>query len=147
VAHAVASVPPPTTAAAAPITAVPVPRGALDGATIDGMIDRGNFARNHGDLDLAARYYEDVLASDATNGRALAGLARVHQMRGDLPAATRVARELVEAHRDHPANHVLLADLLIAQGRNDEARTILEGVVRNFGRSEAARERLRTLEP
>ncbi len=125
-----------TTSAAAP----------LDVATIDAMILRGNFARHHGDPDLAARYYRDVLAADPTNARALVGLARVLEMRGDLVEATRVARTLRDTHGDHPANHVLLADLLLAQGDRVGARTILEDVTSRFPRNEPARERLRALD-
>ncbi len=127
-------------------TASAAPRPALDAATLEGMITRGNFARHRGALDLAARYYGDVVAADPANGRALAGLARVHQLRGDLPEATRWARVLLDAHPDHPANYVLLADLLIAAGDTLGARAILEDVTRRYPRNEAARARLDSLD-
>lgn len=137
VAHAVL---PPTPEGARPAVA-------LDAATIEGMIIRGNMARQRGALDVAQRYYEDVVAADASNGRALVGLARVHELRGELPEAIAYARRMTLAHPDHPANIVLLADLLIAHDERAEARTILEELLHDYPRNESVRARLEALEP
>jgi tetratricopeptide (TPR) repeat protein len=132
---------PPATVAALD-TLAPSRPVALDGATIDNMILHGNFARSQGQYDQAVRYFSDVIASDATNGRALAGLTRTYQERGDFAEAARVARLMLDAHPDHPANFVLLADLLDARGDHDGAIAVLEDVTYRFPRYAPGQERL-----
>lgn len=126
---------------------VPTPPAAvLDDAAITAMIHLGNAARRRGDLDGAQRYYEDVAAHDPTNTRALAGLARVHRARGELDDAVRYATMLVERRADHPANFVLLGDLLVLTGDREGGRAVYQTAADRFPNNVTARERLSQLD-
>ncbi len=124
---------------------VVLPMVSLETEAIETMIAAANDARHRADWALAERYYLDVLTADPTSGRALAGLTRVHQAHGELTEALQYAQRLLEAHPDHPANFVLVADLLVALGDPDGARQHLREATRRFPHADTARERLAAL--
>jgi cytochrome c-type biogenesis protein CcmH/NrfG/CheY-like chemotaxis protein len=117
----------------------------IDSETLETMLTLGGAARRRGDFGTAERYYLDVTAIDPTNGRALVGLVRVAESRGDLAEAVRYATALVDTRPDHPANFILLGDLRAANGDVDGARAAFEAALELFPRNEIARERLAAL--
>ncbi|HEY8427854.1 MAG TPA: tetratricopeptide repeat protein, partial [Sandaracinaceae bacterium] len=85
------------------------------------LLRLANFQRNRGNLQDAESNYLAVLDLDRDNARALAGLARLHMARGSNGQALRWARRLVAARPRNAANHVLLGDVLEANGNRRAA--------------------------
>lgn len=55
------------------------------------------------------------------------GLAMEHANRGDVESALSEFNELIELHPDYSAGYFMAAQMLAKVGRNDEAKTFLEG--------------------
>lgn len=123
----------------------PLPAPVLDGIAIDAMLVRAQMAWRRGDLGTAQRYYDDILHADPAHARALVGSVRIARRRGDLAEATRLARVLAETHADHPANRILLGDLLVATGDREGADAIFLETSREFPNNAPARERVEAM--
>lgn len=55
------------------------------------------------------------------------GLAMEHANRGDVESALSEFNKLIELHPDYSAGYFMAAQMLAKVGRNDEAKTFLEG--------------------
>ncbi|HWK31896.1 MAG TPA: tetratricopeptide repeat protein [Terriglobales bacterium] len=55
------------------------------------------------------------------------GLAMEHSNRGDLQSALGEFKRLIDLHPDYSAGYFMAAQMLAKAGRNDEAKTFLEG--------------------
>jgi tetratricopeptide (TPR) repeat protein len=55
------------------------------------------------------------------------GLAMEHANRGDIESALGEFSKLIELHPDYSAGYFMAAQMLAKVGRNDEAKTFLEG--------------------
>jgi lipopolysaccharide biosynthesis regulator YciM len=80
-----------------------------------------------GDYGRMMRVYEDVLLKTPSNVPALCGLSRMHERKGDVEEAVRVAREAIKHEGDTALGHRRLIQTLVAAGRLDEAARIADG--------------------
>ena len=55
------------------------------------------------------------------------GLAMEHANRGDVESALGEFKRLIDLHPDYSAGYFMAAQMLAKVGRNDEAKTFLEG--------------------
>ena len=55
------------------------------------------------------------------------GLAMEHANRGDVESALGEFKRLIDLHLDYSAGYFMAAQMLAKVGRNDEAKTFLEG--------------------
>lgn len=81
------------------------------------------------DLALAERLLEEGLSSDAESEPLLLLRARLARERGDLAAAEVALRAAQEAAPEAAAPTLALAELLAADGRSDEALSVLDAFV------------------
>ena len=108
----------------------------LDPNHLQARIERAAALYALGDLGTAARevnWLRDRAPTDAYV-RVLDGL--IDRRRGEVKSAEAALRKALELQKRTAAPHVALADLLLAQGRLDEAGTALQGLPR--GAAEAA---------
>lgn len=98
-------------------------RSMLLGAVADAHLAKANAAD-------AARTYEAALAAQADNDDAAVGLARARLFGGDAAAAEEGARALVGRRPELATAHEVLAEILLTQGRVDEAIKAMEETVR-----------------
>ncbi|MDQ3037886.1 MAG: tetratricopeptide repeat protein, partial [Myxococcota bacterium] len=91
-------------------------------ALVRRLLREATTARQRGRLDDARDAYHQVLAVEATNGRATAGLAYVHLERDELPQALLWAQRLVRTRPEYASHWVLLGDVLRRGGNDDAAR-------------------------
>ncbi len=83
-------------------------------------------AESSGHLDLAIPAYEAALDRWPGSSTALFGLGNSFFKRGDLGQAERSYRKLLMARPDHTATRNNLAQMLVDQGRCQEARRIID---------------------
>lgn len=86
----------------------------------------GQVALAQGDLEQAARIYQDALAASATPDTWIA-LGRVYQQQGDLARAEAAYRSAWQQDWNYIPAMVHLGDVLRAQGRTEEARKAFAG--------------------
>lgn len=113
---------------------------------LDATFTRAAEAIDAGDWDTAVAAYDEVLAIDATDADAKAGLLLVGLMRrGGSADADGLVRSAMEAPTDIEAQ-VLAADALVLNGRHNEAFAVLIAAVRASDGKERDRARTRLLE-
>jgi tetratricopeptide (TPR) repeat protein len=86
----------------------------------------------------AAQSFQTALKSDASSPRAHVGLARAMSDENP-PAALALAQKAVEIDREYGPAHVLIAELLLDEGRRDDARAALDRAIGINGSSLEAR--------
>jgi len=79
-----------------------------------------------GDYGRMMRVYEDVLSKAPSNVPALCGLSRMHERKGDVNEAVRMAREAIKHEGNTALGHRRLIQTLVAAGRLDEAARIAD---------------------
>lgn len=72
---------------------------------------------------------KEILAQNPTDAFARYGLAMEHANQGDTATALEEFQQLTTAHPDYTAGYQMAAQLLIKEGRYDEARQWLEAGV------------------
>ncbi len=72
--------------------------------------------------DEALREFESVVQLDPLWGSSGLMVIRGHQLSGDFERAAQLASQLIDRHPDLPWFHIILADILLGQGRPEEAR-------------------------
>jgi putative thioredoxin len=108
----------------------PVPQGAGDRGQLPPAYAAASAAMERGDLDGAARAFEEQLASSPGDPVAAAGLAQVNLIRRvSAYDQARSRREAAERPGDVEAQ-IRVADIDLAAGRIDEAFDRLLGVIR-----------------
>ena len=108
----------------------PVPQGAGDRSQLPPAYAAASAAMERGDLDGAARAFEEQLASSPGDPVATAGLAQVNLIRRvSSYDQARSRREAAERPGDVEAQ-IRVADIDLAAGRIDEAFDRLLGVIR-----------------
>ena len=80
-----------------------------------------------GDYGRMMRVYEDLLAVTPSNVPALCGLSRMHERKGDVDEAVRLAREAIKHEGDTALGHRRLIQTLVANDRFDEAAREADG--------------------
>ena len=80
-----------------------------------------------GDYGRMMRVYEDLLSTAPSNVLALCGLSRMHERKGDVDEAVRLAREAIKHEGDTALGHRRLIQILVAAGRLDEAAREADG--------------------
>jgi len=85
-----------------------------------------------GDFGRMMRVYEDVVAHTPTNARALVGLARMYERKGALDDAIRTAQEAVKHEGTTLVGHRELLDMLVRNGRSEEAGAVGAALVRRL---------------
>lgn len=88
--------------------------GQSSGEDIAALIDRANEALEQGDAGGAAQDYANALQMDRENPDALAGLARVYMLSGELDKAREVLDSAPEPKKTHPAIAAVRASLELA---------------------------------
>ncbi len=79
-----------------------------------------------GDYGRMLRVYEDVLSRVPSNVPALCGLSRMHERKGDVDEAVRMAREATKHEGSTALGHRRLIQTLVTAGRIDEAAHIAD---------------------
>jgi lipopolysaccharide biosynthesis regulator YciM len=92
-----------------------------------------------GDFGRMMRVYEDVVARTPTNARALVGLARMYERKGALDEAVRTAQEAVKHEGTTLAGHRELIEMLVRNGRLEEAGSAAAALVRRLSDEAGAR--------
>ena len=72
---------------------------------------------------------KEILAQNPTDAFARYGLAMEHANQGDTATALQEFQQLTKAHPDYTAGYQMAAQLLIKDGRYDDARQQLEAGV------------------
>ena len=127
------------------------PNGAEDvaeqsGSLADALFDRAAEAIDAGDWDSATAAYKEVLAADAADVDAKAGLLLVGLMRrGGSADADALVRAAMAAPGDVQAQE-MAADSLVLNGRYDEGFAVLLAAVRSLEGKDRDRARSRLLE-
>lgn len=94
---------------------------------------------------------KQMLAADPDDGFALYGLAMEHKAADELEAAEPLLRRLLALDPGHHYGHYQLGELLIADGREDEAEEVLDagihraeqdGAIKALGELRALRDEL-----
>ena len=96
--------------------------GPLGPAPTEVGIEQAKQAAAAGQLDVAARIYEQVLEDEPGNPEALAGLARSQIARGRMAAARQILERVPKEH----ANHVEVDGARAALGLAEEAGTLAD---------------------
>ena len=86
--------------------------------------------QKQGNLDAAAREYQQALASDPNSKGALSGLASVFIEQKKYADAEAPLRRLAAEDTNNTANQVQLARVLAAEGKNEEAAQELQAVLK-----------------
>lgn len=68
----------------------------------------------------------EILSQDPTNAFARYGLAMEYANAGDAARALEEFGKLLEAHPDYAAGYFMAAQALVKNGKNDEAKAMLE---------------------
>jgi lipopolysaccharide biosynthesis regulator YciM len=92
-----------------------------------------------GDFGRMVGIYEDVVSRSPGSVHALAGLSRMLERKGDVDEAVGVAREAIKHEGDSLAGHLRLLELLVGNGRFEEAARLAETLVRGLAESAAPR--------
>ncbi len=77
-----------------------------------------------GDFGRMMGVYEDVVSRSPSNTAALNGLSKMHERKGDLDEALRLARESIKHEGRSGAGHRRLVEVLITAGRFEEASRV-----------------------
>jgi tetratricopeptide (TPR) repeat protein len=85
------------------------------------LVERGWSAFDRGDLDAAARAFEEALAAGLEPGEALLGLGKIALQRGDVAQATARFEQAIDAEPAPPEASVALARLRDLAGRLEDA--------------------------
>jgi lipopolysaccharide biosynthesis regulator YciM len=92
-----------------------------------------------GDFGRMVGIYEDVVSRSPSSVHALSGLSRMLERKGDVDDAVNVAREAIKHEGDTLAGHSRLLELLVANGRFEEAARLAQSLVRGLAESAAPR--------
>ncbi|MBM3307019.1 MAG: tetratricopeptide repeat protein [Candidatus Eisenbacteria bacterium] len=92
-----------------------------------------------GDFGRMMRVYEDIVARSPANAPALIGLARMHERKGALDEAIRVAQEAVKHEGATLAGHRELLEMLARNGQHEEAARLAVALVRRLSDERGAR--------
>jgi len=92
-----------------------------------------------GDFGRMLGIYEDVVSRSPGSVHALCGLSRMLERKGDVDEAIGVAREAIKHEGGSLAGHQRLLELLVGNGRFEEAARLAESVVRGLAESAAPR--------
>jgi DNA-binding response OmpR family regulator len=111
-------------------------------ADVPRLLTEANYLRRHRHFTRAERMYITVLHLSPNNGRALAGLARLHMARRDPRNAVFFAQRLVRVRPRAASNHVLLGDTHRLAGDTAAAREAWERALEIDPRHRGARRRL-----
>ena len=114
--------------------------GQSSGEDIEALIARADEALAQGDAGGAAQDYANALQMDRENPEALAGLARVYMLNGQIDQAQEVLNSAPDAKKSHPAIAAVRASLELAgevEGAKDLAEA--EAAAEKAGDDPAAR--------
>jgi lipopolysaccharide biosynthesis regulator YciM len=92
-----------------------------------------------GDFGRMVGIYEDVVSRSPSSVHALVGLSRMLERKGDVDDAVGVAREAIKHEGETLAGHLRLLQLLVGDGRFEEAARLAESLVRRLSESAAPR--------
>jgi len=110
------------------------PSGALDDASVETFYAIGYnalLARKHDD---ASNIFGMLLAVRPADPRFFAGLGLALKELGDLDTAAMLFSMAAGLDADNPRHHLALAEVLIAQGKRELGRVVLDVVVTDAGR-------------
>jgi putative thioredoxin len=106
------------------------PRGYTDADQLPPAFEQARTAMERGDLDAAARAFEEELAASPSDPMAKAGLAQVNLIRRVSSYDQARSRRDAAERPDDVQAQIRVADIDLASGRIDEAFDRLLGVVR-----------------
>ena len=89
--------------------------GDLPAASSDNDIEIAEQALESGDSTTAAQYFSQALQTDATNPRAIGGLARAHIAVGDIEQAERILEKVKTEDLEHESVIAAKSSLALAQ--------------------------------
>lgn len=93
--------------------------GPIGPSPIEEMIEQGEAALAASDLGAAAQIFAEILGADATEPRALAGLARCYLRNGDLERAQQTLDMVPDDAKNHAAVVSVLAELNLSTSAVD----------------------------
>lgn len=96
-------------------------------ASINAIVGDAYFALRK--LDQAQQAYDAALADDPAELRALVGKAQLTAVAGDIPGASQQVEDILVTAAQYPRALSLKADLLVAQGKMEEAAGVLTALV------------------
>jgi putative thioredoxin len=108
----------------------PAGQGRAGAVPLPPAYEQARVAMDRGDLDGAARAFEDALAASPADPVAKAGLAQVNLIRRVTSYDQAQARRDAAQHPDDVAAQLRVADIDLATGRIDEAFDRLLGLIR-----------------
>lgn len=88
-------------------------------------IAKGSLELALGDRKSAASSFARAMALDANNAVAVRELAMIAILEGDAASASALTDELARSSPNHPSLPVLRANILLVEGKNEEAETLL----------------------
>ncbi len=92
-----------------------------------------------GDFGRMLGIYEGVVSRSPSSARALCGLSRMLERKGDIDEAVGVAREAIKHEGDSLAGHSRLLELLVGNGQFEEAARLAASLVQGLAESAAPR--------
>lgn len=105
------------------------PSGALDDESVETFYAIGYNALLARKFDDASNIFGMLLAVRPADPRFFAGLALALKEQGDLDTAALLLSLAAGLDADNPRHHLALAEVLIAQGKREMARVVLDVVV------------------